>query len=659
MTPDGRFVAYTALTNGNPAVMAWDGMSGTTTLASANVNGTNSSGALVDWPAIDESGRYVSFLSTATDLVTNAVTGNFHLYVRDLTLGTTQLADVDTNGAGSPGDLLSVPRLTPDGRCVVFDSTCASLVPGDDNQSYDVFARNLTSGTTELISARQAALPSVTATGTSATGLYAASSNGQYVAFASLAGGLVSGTNAGYRNVFVWDVLNGTNVLVSVDTNGLANADGWSWDPATSGDGRFVVFTSGADNLAPGDTNGASDVFVRDLQAGTTTMLSSNSASPSTGNNAAYTPSISQDGRYVLFHKGTNTVEYLLWRDMQATTNTVVTSTTYNNMLAAITPDGRYVAYATASGVVVWDSQSGAKTTATVTTGVYGPAFAINSNATRIVCATPKSVMALFLPANTNLTLGTAPYGSYQYQHNLVYQFSADGRYAVYTANYIGSGLNSLNEVCVYDFLLNSNLDVSTAYIGSGNLSGTCDSVAISPDGRYIAYRSVATNLAKGVFNGAANIYLYDQTTGLTSLVSENWFGSSSGNSESLRPVFSGDSQTLFFQSWASDLAAQDFNTGGKIFALSLPTLYTTPAQPPLNAGFAGSGTTAQGIAGPGPVITWPAAAGKNYQVQYKNDLNDAVWQVLNGSVTIEGNQGFVRDVSGPSPQRFYRIVSD
>ena len=53
------------------------------------------------------------------------------------------------------------------------------------------------------------------------------------------------------------------------------------------------------------------------------------------------------------------------------------------------------------------------------------------------------------------------------------------------------------------------------------------------------------------------------------------------------------------------------------------------------------------------------AAAGKNYQVQYKNDLNDAVWQVLNGSVTIEGNQGFVRDVSGPSPQRFYRIVSD
>jgi Tol biopolymer transport system component len=661
MTPDGQFVVYTAInpSDGNPEVLVWDAASGATTLASANVNGTNSSGALVDWPAIDKSGRYVSFLSTATDLVTNAVTGNFHLYVRDLTLGMTQLADVDTNGGGSPGDLLSVPRMTPDGRCVVFDSTCASLVPGDNNQRYDVFARNLTSGTTELISARQAALPSVTATGTSATGLYAVSSNGQYVAFASLAGGLVSGTNAGWRNVFVCDVLNGTNTLVSVDTNGLANADGWSWDPAMSGDGRYVVFTSGADNLVAGDTNGASDVFLRDLQAGTTTMLSSNSTGPSTVNYAAYSPVISQDGRYVLFHKGTNTLEYLLWRDTQARTNTVVTSATYNNMLAAMTPDGRYVAYATASGVVVWDSQSGAKTTATVTTGYYGPAFGVNSNATGIVCVSGGSVKALFLPANTNLTLGTAPYGSYEDQHNLVCQFSADGRYVVYTANYMGSGLNSLIEAYVYDFLLNSNLMISTAYNGGGGGSGSCDSVAISPDGRYVAYRSMATNLVKGAFNGAANIYLYDQTTGLTSLVSVNWFGSAGGNTESLRPVLSGDSQTLFFQSWASDVAAQDFSAGGKIFALNLPSLYTTPAPPPLNAGFGGSGTTAQGISGQGAVITWPAAAGKNYQVQYKNDLNDAEWQVLNGSVTIEGNQGFVRDVSGPSPQRFYRIVSD
>jgi Tol biopolymer transport system component len=654
MTHDGRFVAYTAITNGNPAVFVWDAVAGTTTLASANTNGTNSSRALVDWPAIDESGRYVSFLSTATDLVTNAVAGNFHLYVRDLTAGTTQLADVDTNGAGSPGDLLSVPRMTPDGRCVVFDSTCPSLVPGDNNKSYDVFARDLTAGTTELISARQASLPSLTPNGTAVSGLYGVSSNGQYVAFASVPGTLVSGTNAGYRNVFVCDVLNGTNSLVSVDTNGLANGDGWSWDPAMSGDGRFIVFTSGADNLVAGDTNGASDVFLRDLQAGTTTILSSKGASPSTGNYAAYSPSISQDGRYVLFHKGTNTLEYLLWRDTQATTNTIVISATHNNMAAAMTPDGRYVAYASGNGVVVWDSQSGTTTTANASQPVV--AFAINSNATRIVGATPSSVMALFLPANTNLTLGTAPFTLYQ--ANLVYQFSADGRYVAYTASYIGTPFYSVNQACLYDFLLNSNLVISTAYNGSGGPSGNCDWVAISPDGRYVAYRSVATNLVPGYLNGTADLLLYDQTTALTSLVNVNWFGSASGNAETLCPVFSGDGQTLFFQSWASDLVARDFSAGGKIFALNLPSLYTTPAPPPLNVAFGGN-FSAQSISGQGAVITWPAAVGNTYQVQYKNDLNDSAWQILNASVTIEGNQAYVRDASGPGPQRFYRIVSN
>jgi len=656
MTHDGRFVAYTAITNGNQAVFVWDAVAGTTTLASANTNGTNSSGALVDWPAIDESGRYVSFLSTATDLVTNAVAGNFHLYVRDLTAGTTQLADVDTNGAGSAGDVLSVPRMTPDGRCVVFDSTCASLAPGDNNKSYDVFARDLTAGTTELISTRQALLPSLTANGTAVSGLYAVSSNGQYVAFASLPGGLVSGTNAGYRNVFVCDLLNGTNSLVSVDTNGLANGDGWSWDPAISGDGRYVAFTSSSDNLVAGDTNGLSDVFLRDLQAGTTTMLSTKNASPSVGNYASYSPSISQDGRYVLFHKGTNTSEYLLWRDTQATTNTIVASLSHNNIAAAMTPDGRYAAYASGNGVVVWDSQSGSSTTANAAASVFS--FAINSNATRIVCVAGSSVisvMVLFLPANTNLILGAAPYGtSAAFLSNLVYQFSADGRYVVYAA----SGSNHTNQACVYDFLLNSNLVISTAYNGTGGGSGNCDSAAISPDGRYVAYRSVATNLVQGDLNGAADVFLYDQTTGLTSLVSVNWFGSASGNAESLRPVFSGDGQTLFFQSWASDLVARDFSAGGKIFALNLPSLYTTPAPPPLNVAFGGN-FSAQGIIGQGAVITWPAAVGNTYQVQYKNNLNDSAWQILNAGVTIEGNQAYVRDVSGPSPQRFYRIVSN
>ena len=59
----------------------------------------------------------------------------------------------------------------------------------------------------------------------------------------------------GCRDVFVRDQIAGMNVLVSVSTNGNASGDGISTDPVISGDGRYVAFTSGADNLVAGDTN--------------------------------------------------------------------------------------------------------------------------------------------------------------------------------------------------------------------------------------------------------------------------------------------------------------------------------------------------------------------------------------------------------------------
>jgi Tol biopolymer transport system component len=160
MTPDGQTIAFVGTTNGSMAVYVWNAASGITTLASPNTNQMVSTNALADWPQMDTSGRYVSFLSTATDLVTNVVTNTFHLYVYDLTNAAMQLVDVDTKGAGSPGDLLSIPRMTPDGKTIAFDSTGGNLVSGDDNLSYDVFARNLTTESTELISVRNSSLSS-------------------------------------------------------------------------------------------------------------------------------------------------------------------------------------------------------------------------------------------------------------------------------------------------------------------------------------------------------------------------------------------------------------------------------------------------------------------------------------------------------------------
>lgn len=106
----------------------------------------------------------------------------------------------------------------------------------------------------------------------------------------------------GCRDVFVRDLVGGTNILVSVNTNGNASGDGISFDPAISADGRYVAFTSSADNLVSSDNNRAQDVFIRDLQAGTTALVSVSTDGVSPGNDDSFSPTISASGRYVLFH---------------------------------------------------------------------------------------------------------------------------------------------------------------------------------------------------------------------------------------------------------------------------------------------------------------------------------------------------------------------
>jgi hypothetical protein len=380
------------------------------------------------------------------------------------------------------------------------------------------------------------------------------------------------------------------------------------------------------------------------------------------GNYNSFTPTISRDGRYVLFYtQGTNppVTEYLVRGDMQAATNQLVYyHQGSTSLVAAMTPDGRYVAYASGafpsgSNFMVWDSEL--ETTNTDGAGIPALVLAVNSNATHILCASGLSTAALFLPANTNVVLGQAPNNTARQS----LQISADGRYGVYFAspNYPNPP-SYTNQVFLYDFTANSSTLVSTAYGSTIGGNGNCDSVAISPDGHFVAYRSFASNIVPGSFNGASQVYLFDRVTGITTLASVNWFGSAPGNAESGRPVFSGDSQTLVFQSWASDLVEQDFSAGGALVALNLSSVYSGASPPALNLAFTGNfGAPSSSGQNQGPAITWPAVIGKTYQVLYKNDLNAAAWQVLNLPVTIEGNQACFHDTVGV--QRFYRIVSN
>jgi Tol biopolymer transport system component len=310
--------------------MKWDGQSGVLSL----VSHTASVGTVSCNPTLTPDGRFVAFVSDAPDLVSNTPPAGFHLYVQDSVAGTMTLVDDSPQGKDSGLTGMAVPSVSADGRVVVFDAGDSDLVPNDNNRFADVFLRDLAAGTTEIISARTPELPSVAGDASSELWPQALSGDGRFLVFSSGAANLVDGDTNGFIDVFVRDLVGGSNILVSTS---LASdgADGPSADPAMSSDGRYVAFDSSADNLVTGDTNQAWDVFVRDLQTGTTVLASVDADGTGPGNRDSFLSGFSANGRYVLFQSLSNNLasggsvrgENLFWRDLQAGKTYALTST--------------------------------------------------------------------------------------------------------------------------------------------------------------------------------------------------------------------------------------------------------------------------------------------------------------------------------------------
>jgi Tol biopolymer transport system component len=648
MTPDGRFIVFVANTDasGTICIELWDAQSGVTTLISGDQNGNVPTNSVCAWPALDSAGRYVSFLSNAGNLVTNSIPDGYHLYVRDVQAGITVLADVDAGEAGSPLGPATAPRLSADGQLVAFERPDAELRTGGRYQQYDVFARDLATNTSELISAHDPTLLSPTPEGASALSSSPASPDGRFVAFASEADDLVSNDTNGFRDVFVRDRLLGTNILVSIGTNGTG-ADGISSEPAISTDGRYVAFSSTADNLVNSDTNGAQDVFLRDLQTGQTSLISLNASGTGSGNAASYSPAISVDGRFVLFRSLASNLtlsapystENLFLRDTQA--GLTYALTTGGAGAASMSPDGRFIAFIDLMlgpvlqfpKVFIWDSQLSARTFAFTMTGSSG-SIAISPDGSKLACF-DNPYLKLYSRSTGGVLALAAAYGA----SRSGLRFSQDGRFLTYAAS--PSSSYTTNQVYLHDLAEGTKLLVSSAFGAVGGGNADSDSPDISPDGRFVAYRSLATNiLPLAGANKVPQLFLYDRLSGTTTLLTASRVNGAPADNRSLTPVFSGDGRTLFFASWASDLVAQDFNWASDVFALSF--LFVSVSTPP----------------GSGPTLTWPARPGETYQVQFKNDLNDAEWQAVNGNIAIQGDQAQATDLAPASGHRFYRVVA-
>jgi hypothetical protein len=290
----------------------------------------------------------------------------------------------------------------------------------------------------------------------------------------------------------------------------------------------------------------------------------------------------------------------------------------------------------------IWDTQAKALVYSNYTIG--GPVTSIDGNL--IVYITGGRVGVFNRASNTTWQVASSFY-TFGPMNT-----SSDGRWLVYSTGSSQPPLNGdkVSQVNLYDLVMRTNLVISQSYASGQSANGASDSPNISGNGRFVAFRSDASNLVPNDANGSRNIFLFDRTNNSTTLISVNQSSALAANSHSMLPVFSADGQALLFQSWSSDFIPQDGNFNSDVFAYGM---VTNAAGQPFFAQI-----VAGGQAGGASMISWPAVPGKTYTVQYKNNVTDAGWQSISGGISIVGSQGYFTDPAPSSSRRFYRIVA-
>ncbi|MFA0832412.1 MAG: right-handed parallel beta-helix repeat-containing protein, partial [Methanobacterium formicicum] len=377
------------------------------------------------------------------------------------------------------------------------------------------------------------------------------SDDGQYVAFESTSSNLVTGDTNWDRDVFVHDLNNSETEIVSVSSTGV-QGNYESRNPDISGDGRYVVFQSMADNLVTGDTNGCSDIFRHDRSTGETIRVSV--ASDGTqANMGSWEPSISADGRFVVFESNANNLinnDYNDNRDIFIhdilTGQTSIVSVDSNGYLAnggsgraSISADGTYVAFeSSASNLVVND----------------------NNNQMDIFIRNRVSGQTTRASVNTNEQEadGSSTFAS----------ISGDGSrvtFISYATNLVTNDNNGCVDVFLRDTTTGTTNRVSVNSNGQ-EANNHNDYPDISPDGNFVVFRSQATNLVTDDTNGKMDTFTHNLSSGETSRISVDSDGNQ-GNGDSYSGSISSNGAVTVFSSAATNLVTGDTNGVGDVFA--------------------------------------------------------------------------------------------
>ena len=389
------------------------------------------------------------------------------------------------------------------------------------------------------------------------------SADGRFVVFSSDATDLIGGDTNGVEDVFVHDRETGITERVSVGPGVQGNAG--SFEASISADGRFVAFTSDASNLlGPGaDTNGFADVFVRDRQMGTTERVSVGPGGLEADLDSN-TPSISADGRFVAF--------------LSAATNLLGPGADTNGFVDVFVHDrqmGITERVSVGPGNLETDKDSVMLSGSSISADGRFVTFysqATNLLGTDVDMNSDYDVFVHDRQTHVTERVSVGPGGLEADGANLYPSISADGRFVAFLSgadNLLGPGLdnNSTTDIFVRDRLTATTERIS---VGPAGLEADGPSLysAISPEGRFVAFMSAASNLLGPGGDSAVpfDVYLHDRQTRITERVSVGP-GGVAGNMNSgdiLGISLSAGGRVVAFQSLATNLIAAG-DTNGKI----------------------------------------------------------------------------------------------
>jgi Tol biopolymer transport system component len=547
-------------------------------------------------PLLTPDSRGVAFLSRATNLVPDSGTPALRVYWYDRASASLRVLASLGDRPGTSGQLV----LSPNGDWLAAATT---------DLEGPVFVFSTREGTGTQTTLPLAATESASGRGWIGVRPAGVSADGRYVALTAFPPGPAGNTN--HQQVYRQDTRTGARQLISQDPMGYL-ANGHPATPSLSADGTRLLFISAANNLVPEDTNGVPDAFVEFLPDGPRTRL----RPPALPSNAyAYPESVlSPDGRYaaVSFYESGQKVWYLT--DLSAATWSAPLPASVDEP-PVFTADGEFFVitrwpftgpWVELHATAAWFAEPGTSPAPQWVSERYGTRATISADGRRFAFlhAPPK-------PANYALVVVDRVRDQIVLS-NLIERttggnpaLNADGRYVVWAAP--TSPANPTHQVWRADVDSGAVTLVSVAADGVSEGNGDSTHAALSADGRYVAFASLASNLVANDTNNAKDVFLRDLQTGQTLLVSRSPLGAP-GRGWSFRPFFSADGRSLFFLSQAPDLAAGDLNQSVDLFKVEIVgsgPLVVIRRQ--LNTGRA--------------ELMWNGAPGKTYAIEHTDQL--------------------------------------